>query len=304
MAGGLFRKLLGSPAFSPEVREALAALARVEQRRPTLAGPAHLLRDLLPLLYEQGIDATLPALSAERATAKLVAGLPLLRHESLSVAARALGRRLRDVCVVAQRHQAGDAARKLAEALRRNQLDAAALLQEVLAGRPEAVPTRADELGLDTGVVALLLRFVVFPLLSRTGDALAALRQGVPWGRGYCPTCGSWPLLSESRGLEQRRFLRCGWCASGWESPRLFCPYCGNRDHRQLGYLHVEGEESQSRAATCDACRGYLKTVSVLAALSGPKLLVADVASMHLDLMAAERGYLAPPADTEGFALA
>jgi formate dehydrogenase maturation protein FdhE len=67
--------------------------------------------------------------------------------------------------------------------------------------------------------------------------------------------------------------------------------FCGNRDHRQLGYLHAEGEEGKERAATCDVCGGYVKMVSSLSALAGPQLLVADVATLHLDLAATERGF-------------
>jgi FdhE protein len=124
--------------------------------------------------------------------------------------------------------------------------------------------------------------------------ALSPLRQNQRWQQGYCPTCGSWPLLGEFRGLEQVRFLRCGMCTAEWEFPRLCCPYCGTRDHQLLGYLHVEGEEGKHRAATCDGCRGYVKMVTTLSALDGPHLLVADLATMHLDLAAGEQAY-APP---------
>jgi formate dehydrogenase maturation protein FdhE len=74
---------------------------------------------------------------------------------------------------------------------------------------------------------------------------------------------------------------------------RLRCPYCDNTDHRTLGYFHVDGEEGRYRAATCDACRGYVKMVSTLQALSAPQLLVVDLATLHLDLAAADRGFLA-----------
>jgi len=74
----------------------------------------------------------------------------------------------------------------------------------------------------------------------------------------------------------------------------LSCPFCGTRDHHLLGYLHVDGEEGKYRAATCEACRGYIKMISTLGPLSGPQLLVAELATMHLDLAALARNYLAP----------
>jgi formate dehydrogenase maturation protein FdhE len=71
--------------------------------------------------------------------------------------------------------------------------------------------------------------------------------------------------------------------------------FCGNRDHHTLGYLHVEGEETSYRAATCEVCHGYVKMLATLSALPPLQLLVADVATLHLDLAAAERGYANPP---------
>src|SRR5262249_10102073 len=108
---------------------------------------------------------------------------------------------------------------------------------------------------------------------------------------------GSWPLLAESRGLEQLRYLRCGLCATAWEGSRFRCLFCGNDDHNKLGYFHVEGEENRYRAASCDECRGYVKVVSTLSALSPPQLLVTDLATLHLDLVAAEHGYFVPAID-------
>ena len=104
--------------------------------------------------------------------------------------------------------------------------------------------------------------------------------------------CGSWPLLGEYRGLEQTRFLRCGLCAASWEFSRFRCPFCDERDHRKLAYLHADGEQDRWRAATCDRCRGYVKMVASLDALSWPLLLVQDVATLHLDLAAADRGFI------------
>jgi hypothetical protein len=48
--------------------------------------------------------------------------------------------------------------------------------------------------------------------------------------------------------------------------------------------------------ATCDACRGGVKTLSALSALPQLLSLVADAATLHLALAAADRGYLVPVA--------
>jgi FdhE protein len=168
------------------------------------------------------------------------------------------------------------------------------LVAAVLAGEPGRVHDRADALGLVAGLTATVLRLTLFPVFVTAAAALEGLRAGSPWLHGYCPACGGWPLLGEFRGLDQSRFLRCGLCASGWEVPRLYCPYCGTRDHERLQFLYGEGEEARYRAATCDACRGCVKMVTTLSALPPLHLLLADALTLHLDLAAAERGYGQP----------
>jgi formate dehydrogenase maturation protein FdhE len=55
--------------------------------------------------------------------------------------------------------------------------------------------------------------------------------------------------------------------------------------------VHVDGEQERWRATTCEACRGYVKMVASLDVLPLGRLLVIDLATLHLDLAAAERGY-------------
>ena len=71
--------------------------------------------------------------------------------------------------------------------------------------------------------------------------------------------------------------------------------FCGNHDHQGLRFLHAEGEETKYRALVCEACRGYVKMLTTLSALPPLPLLVADAATLHLDLAAAERGYTSTP---------
>jgi FdhE protein len=293
VAGGFLDRLLGrTPEASPEVKEALAELDRLEAARPTLAGPVLLLRDVLPLLFAAPLGDLHLSLSSDEMAAKLASGLPLLRGESGFLDFKAVGRLWQDVCAAVARHPSGEAAQALAKAANAGRLDLAALTSDVLAGRPESAAARADVLGLDAGLTGTLLRLTLLPFLVRARSSLAG--DGPTWERGYCPGCGGWPLLAEFRGLDQTRVLRCGLCAGGWECSRQFCPFCGTRDYKLLGYFAPESEESRYRVATCDNCGGYVKTLNTLTPLTAPGLLVADVATLPLDLAAAERGFTPP----------
>jgi FdhE protein len=295
VAGGFLHRLFGASRSPPEVEAALAELARLAQERPLWSDSVAVLQDFLPALFCEPVRDNPPALTPEQAAGQLAGGIPLLRGESFQPDAKSFRRRWQRVCAALERRQGNEAAQELTQAAGNGSLDPLELAQQVLAGTPQGVHARADELGLDAGLTATVLRLTLFPVLARVEEVLRPLREGSRWEQGFCPTCGSWPLLGEFRGLEQVRFLRCGLCAGEWEFARLCCPFCGTRDHQLLGYFHVEGEEARLRAATCESCRGYVKMVTTLSALSALELLVKELATMHLDLAAAERGYGPPP---------
>ncbi len=294
MADSFLRRWFGGPrAAPPSVEEARAELDRVAADRPALQPLLSWLRELLPDLAPAAAPPV--SLSVEEAHARLTAGTPLLRGLRIDFEAKAFRQRWQRVGRALEAQQPDGVAAALAEALGKGRLEPNEMVAAILAGQPGAVREKAEALGLDAGLTATVLRITLFPVFTALEARLAPLREGVAWEQGYCPTCGSWPLLGEFRGLDQSRFLRCGLCAAGWEVRRLWCPFCGNRDHRRLRFLHGEGEETKYRAACCDACRGYVKMLSTLSALPPLHLLLADAATLHLDLAAAARGYTHDP---------
>jgi FdhE protein len=288
---GFLRRWFGNTpsGASAAVEEARAELDRLAADRPALQPLLAWLRELLPDLAPVAPPPL--QLDPARARTKLAEGIPLLRDETVPINVQAFRARWLRACDLLTRQQSEGAASSLASAMRQGQLEPTELIAAVLAGEPERIHERTETLGLDAALAATLLRFVLFPVFTALETVLADVRSGAVWEQGYCPTCGSWPLLGEFRGLDQSRFLRCGLCAAGWEAPRLWCPYCGTRDHEQLGFLQVEGEESAYRVSACDACRGYVKMVTVLSPLPPLHLLIADAVTLHLDLAAAQRGY-------------
>jgi FdhE protein len=278
----------------PDVAEALADLAKLTRSRPALEAPAAFLSEILPRLYEDPLRTSIPAMAADKAQAKLAAGQPLLRGEAFHIDKEGLARHWHSLGEAVERHQGGDATRRMRAGLDEGRLDPGELLSNILAGRADAISARANELGLDPGQIATVLRLLLIPVLGPVNTAWAQWHQSACWREGFCPTCGSWPLLGELRGSEQHRYLRCGLCTAEWELAASVCPFCGLDDPRFVGRLDGDGEGFPYQAATCTACHGYLKLVPTVQPLSGPQLLIADLATMHLDVAAAERGYAAP----------
>jgi len=279
---------------TPEVAAALERLAQLSEASPVLREAAALQGAILREIYAAPPPAVEVVLADERAAEKLHGGIPLLRGERVMLDVPTITALMQRLCdVVRKLGEAPGAAAEIAAALQSRAITIEPLVEAVLAGQAHVVHEQAAEHGLDGGLLATLLRFSLFPALARTAAQLSSLRTETVWEQGYCPVCGSWPLLGEHRGLDQTRFLRCGLCAAEWAIDRLRCPYCGSRDHQDLSYLHVEGED-QRRAVTCESCRGYIKLLASLTPIPPAELAVYDVATLHLDLVALERGYMAP----------
>jgi FdhE protein len=278
----------------PDLASALDRLDRLGEGDPSLRDAAALQSAILRAIYRSPPLARPIELTADRARDKLYSGIPLLRGERVPLDIAAIQSLILVLCrAVRQSEARSGSANTIATAIDQGVLDVAALVAAVLDGQAPAIREQAAALEVDGDLLCTLLRFSLFPALEQLAAQLAPLRVLAAWQSGYCPTCGSWPLLSEYRGLDQARFLRCGLCATEWLLDRLLCPFCGCRDHQQLGYLHIEGDQQQ-RAATCRQCRCYNKTLATLVPIPAIELAVDDLATIHLDIIALEHGYLAP----------
>jgi FdhE protein len=145
--------------------------------------------------------------------------------------------------------------------------------------------------GVEGGALAVVAHAASLPLLLACGRRAARTVGSSGWSRGWCPVCAAWPVLAEVRGLARDLFLRCGRCASDWRYQQRGCAFCGNQDHRTLAYFAAEQDRESRRAAVCDACTGYLKTMTTLGPLSPADLLLRDLQSVELDVSAAANGY-------------
>jgi FdhE protein len=215
----------------------------------------------------------------------------LLRGESFQLEEGAFRLHWQTVCEAVGHYQGNAAGQALQDALQEGHLKPGELLGLVLAGEAPTLQERAAELGIDVGVATTVFRLLLIPVLSPVNATWESAREGLSWKEGFCPTCGSWPLLGEFFGPKVPRRLRCGLCTAGWEFPQSECPFCGLEDGRFL--RSFGGKEERNFAATCDACRTYLKMIDTRSPLNGPQLLIADLATMHLDMAAPDLGFSA-----------
>jgi FdhE protein len=137
-----------------------------------------------------------------------------------------------------------------------------------------------------------LLRYFGWTVLARhfrpAVDAFAGWRDEERWLRSYCPTCGSRPSMAQLVGTDpgRLRLLSCARCKTRWRYRRTGCPFCENQNNHRLTVLSVEGEGGL-RIDYCEGCRGYLKTYD---GEGSENVLLADWTSIHLDVIARDRG--------------
>jgi len=103
-----------------------------------------------------------------------------------------------------------------------------------------------------------------------------------------CPVCGSPPVAGVVLGDDKLRYLACSLCGSEWNLTRIQCWTC--RATGGISYLALEGDDGGLRAEACQGCGGYLK-LFYRERRPAAEPLADDVASLELDLLAAEEGW-------------
>jgi FdhE protein len=164
-----------------------------------------------------------------------------------------------------------------------------------LLSTPDA-PRHALHRLLDKGITVsepqALLQYLGWSVLARylhpVVGAFNCWRDEERWLRNYCPTCGASPAMAQLAGTEpgRLRMLSCGRCETRWRYRRTACPFCENIDNHKLAVLAVEGQ-SGLRIDYCEECRGYIKTYN---GEGSERILLADWTSIHLDVVARDRG--------------
>ena len=279
----------GTPAPNPALPlalvSALADLDRLASARPELSEAGRTLARVLRAAFKDPV--TLPD-AGTHADPDLIlaawqAGVPAFHAGESPPTIDPDSLRARALAVCGALGDTNPRAALLLDAIGAGTADVSSWAADALADRLDNLEDQMTTLGLDPALARSVLRLALLPALAAHAQRLAAIRPEGAWSGGGCPNCGGPPTLAESRGLEQRRAWRCGLCAGDWPGDRLRCPFCGESDHRKLGYQFVEGEQDRYRLSHCDSCGGRLKVVSTLSPISTPGLLVVELATAHLD---------------------
>lgn len=179
---------------------------------------------------------------------------------------------------------------KIREALDNKKIDLSKLLKKGV--KEQGIDQMADELGLDKKVFSFLIQSSAKPSIEAGMEQLRSELDPETWLKGYCPVCGSLPSLSLLKEEVGKRYLLCSFCGYQWRIDRIFCPFCNNKGQESLHYLFAEGEEAY-RIDLCEKCHQYIKTIDYRK-LEEPDIILEDLATPHLDILATQEGYKRP----------
>ena len=183
--------------------------------------------------------------------------------------------------IVARRNPAG------ADAIRNRSDESRQLLKNM---PPADIVKALAPFAGESDLMLFLLKECMRPWLERYAELLSPKVGEEKWHEGCCPVCGGLPCFAEIFGSENQRRLFCQDCGAAWQFPRLQCPFCSIDEHEKLEYFKPDGEP-QYRVMLCSACKRYIKTADFREFTDGLVPEVEHPATLHLDVLARERGY-------------
>jgi FdhE protein len=231
------------------------------------------------------IDSRMLALKAGEA-------LPLVNLDEFVIDTRRAAELLNELCQLAVfgNRNLQTSARKIKAGLAGGRVQAGHLFDCILSENSEALSRAAQSLEVDDQALSFFSYNSIKPSLELCARQLETfLDPDLAWEKGYCPVCGTSPVIS-ILGSSGERKLVCGFCWHQWTARRLSCPFCGNTDSKTLSYFFSESEKD-CRVYVCEQCRKYLKSVD---SREIDRPLIAELehmATLHFDVKAIEMGY-------------
>lgn len=290
---------------SPKVSRWLDALERSAEQRPALADLYEFFGEFIQCLYTVPPPATpVTTWSDEEVRTYAEGGFPLLKPDKdVPIDAPWCQNRAQELLELLWNRSPDDEnLRRLAEELQSGRIELDTLWSAALARNGEAIKAFANKEELPVGLVFLLAGACVRPLIEARAAQISPVPRRDLWREPYCPVCGDGPAVSEIDDEGRRHFL-CASCSTSWMGYRVQCPFCGTRDHEQLHYFTVE-DDPGLRVDCCRVCKSYLKTLDRREGAVAEDMWLADMTTVHLDLVGQREGYRRPAPSFVGLVLA
>jgi len=156
---------------------------------------------------------------------------------------------------------------------------------------PQNVSRLAGELSVEADVLQFLGRELLKPYFHMLAAIHFTTETAEKWNQARCPICSGFPHIARLDKEAGARWLRCDLCDVEWRFERLTCPFCGNAEPANARYFTVCDDDAM-RVSVCDKCQSYIKTYDERKSITQADLLVEDVGSLALDMIAHREGFV------------
>jgi FdhE protein len=280
-----------SPVFSPE--QIHAAAQALQRLRPAYR---ELLRFYEKIFIAQEASKAHINLEPVQITSELRAikrreKLPLVDVSDFSFDPQSARDLLLIICDIIQSHnrKMTDAAGTIIRGLDQ-EIEPLVFFSSLLKGDDAYFDMTAAALEIDKNALAFVAYSSLKPSVVLCAEQLSGyLKNLVAWEKGCCPICGNFPGLAVL-DHDGRRLLYCNFCWTTWPAKRIFCPFCEKIGGENLHTVYSE-DEKDLRVDVCDDCRKYLKAVDSRATERIIYPPMEQIASLHLDINARQKGY-------------
>ncbi len=219
-------------------------------------------------------------------------GFPLVEKRDLKLNVPSTTTLFKRLCALLKRNKkVSEDIDRINKALRSGELNLEELFKRAAAEDHEYMASVSDRLKLQRRILFFLAENSLKPIFEAYARKLKGYINQESWWKGYCPICGSKPVMAELIGTERKRFLVCSCCGYEWRFMRTKCPFCENEEPKRFRFFYTEKEGKAYRVETCDKCKKYIKTVDTNELDEEVVPSVEDVGTLYLDILAKKEGY-------------
>jgi len=262
-------------------------------RRPSHKKVLEFFKEVLTEQYKirPKINTVPVEIDKENFKVKIKEGFPLIEKRDLTLDVPSATRLFRRLCKVLSRNKkASRDAERINKALRSKDIDLAELFKQACAENEDYIAEVSKKLRLKDGLLSFLARNSIKPIFEAYANELKGYVDQEMWWRGYCPICGSEPVIAKLKE-QGEMFLFCSSCSYEWRFKRLKCPFCENEEQKGHRYLYTEKEGRGYRVDVCEKCKRYIKTLDTKELGEEVIPLIEDIGTLYLDILAQDEGY-------------
>lgn len=287
-------------------------LAEIAARRPALKSVLETFRPLLEKRAALTSDVkeavaaalTLPAFSMDRAAQ----GIPMLAGVSLKGLAASLRTSAQQLLPLLFALEPLLLHKSALERLFLEDGMAVQLLEAFVAGNEPDFQRVTAEAAVPPEVAAFALDFIAVPVMRALAAQALPAEGEAPWNgaavwtQGYCPVCGSLPIIAtlDKKVFDEKnaflaggggkKRLHCGLCATSWTFRRSTCPACGKQGNEVMEILRESDDAHGERLDCCVHCKTYCPSIDLREREAVPALDAMALGMMHLDMVASRKG--------------